>query len=106
VNALRLELDRLLHGSHRDPHTLLGKHLNDGEVTFRTLKPNALSVEVHIGDSVFPMNLEAPGIWSLRISSGECDLSTYFLMSGTKTEVSAVSTHLHSGLLWETPICT
>lgn len=78
MNALRLELDRLLHGSHRDPHTLLGKHLNDGEVTFRTLKPNALSVEVHIGDSVFPMNLEAPGIWSLRISSGECDLSTYF----------------------------
>lgn len=78
MNALRLELDRLLHGSHSDPHALLGIHVNDGEVTFRTLKPNALSVEVHVGDSVFPMNLEAPGIWSLTIPTDERDLNTYF----------------------------
>lgn len=71
------ELDRLLNGSHFDPHALLGRHVIDGQCNFRTLKPIALSVALHIGDSTFPMISEAPGVWFLSIPASDLDLSAY-----------------------------
>ncbi len=73
------ELGRLLFGSHFDPHALLGRHVSGSEVTIRTLKPHALSVEVHIGESIFPMTPEIPGVWALTIPLSECDSTTYLL---------------------------
>jgi 1,4-alpha-glucan branching enzyme len=40
------ERQRLLHGSHHDPHTVLGPHTVPGGVLFRTLRPYARSVAV------------------------------------------------------------
>jgi 1,4-alpha-glucan branching enzyme len=74
----RQELDRLLNGSHFDPHSILGKHVYDGQSNFRTLKPGALSVDLHIGDSVFPMIPEASGVWFVSIPASEGDATTYF----------------------------
>ncbi len=79
MNAPHHELDRLLGGSHFDPHVLLGRHVSGGQVTFRTLKPHALSVDVHIGGSIFPMTPEAPGVWTLSIAVGELDSTAYLL---------------------------
>jgi 1,4-alpha-glucan branching enzyme len=35
----RAELDRLLHGHHHDPHTVLGPHAGPEGVTLRVLRP-------------------------------------------------------------------
>ncbi|MET7855578.1 hypothetical protein ABZT48_47465, partial [Streptomyces avermitilis] len=38
--------DRLLSGTHHDPHSVLGAHPVPGGVAFRVLRPYALSVTV------------------------------------------------------------
>ena len=78
MNVPRHELDRLLTGSQFDPHALLGRHVSDGQVAFRTLKPHAHSVDVHVEELIFPMTSEAPGVWFLTIPHDECDSTTYF----------------------------
>lgn len=77
MNIPHQEFDRLLNGSHFDPHALLGRHISDGQSNFRTIKPSALSVDLHIGDSVFPMISETPGVWFISIPAGEHDMSAY-----------------------------
>ncbi len=74
----RQELERLINGSHFNPHALLGKHVNKGQFNFRTLKPNAQSVNLHIGDSVFPMIQEAPGVWFVLLPASAPDVTAYF----------------------------
>ncbi|MGB4732931.1 MAG: 1,4-alpha-glucan branching protein GlgB [Candidatus Nanopelagicales bacterium] len=78
MSAPHAELERILSGSHFDPHALLGRHRNGDKVTIRTLKPHALSVDVQIGELTFPMTPETPGIWVLFLSEKEIDTSTYF----------------------------
>ena len=46
----RRELERLIAGTHHDPHGVLGPHPHDGAVTVRTLKPLASSVIVEMTD--------------------------------------------------------
>ena len=58
------DIDRLASGAHHDPHSILGAHLRDGVVTFRTLKPNAREVTALIGDVRVPLVHERGGVWA------------------------------------------
>ena len=60
----RRELERLIAGTHHDPHGILGPHPYDGSVTVRTLKPLASSViaEMNDGSSV-ELHHEFEGVW-------------------------------------------
>ncbi len=40
------DLDRLVDGTHHDPHSILGPHEHEGAVTVRVLRPNATAVVV------------------------------------------------------------
>lgn len=57
------ELQRIAHGSHFDPHSILGAHLDGRTLTFRSLKPEARAVSVRVDDQLIPMTQEIPGIW-------------------------------------------
>ena len=57
------ELQRIAHGSHFDPHSILGAHLDGRTLTFRSLKPEARAVSVRLDDQLIPMTQEIPGIW-------------------------------------------
>ncbi len=57
------DIDRLTSGAHHDPHSILGAHLRDGVVTFRTLKPNAREVAALIGDRRVSLRHERGGVW-------------------------------------------
>ncbi len=59
----REELARLVAGTHRSPHDVLGPHTYDGTVTVRTLRPFARSVTVRSGTTTTPMQHEHAGIW-------------------------------------------
>jgi 1,4-alpha-glucan branching enzyme len=91
INASHHELVRLLTGSHFDPHAILGRHVSGSDVTFRTLKPNALSVDVHIGESIFPMQPEIPGVWALSIPVDQVHASAYLL--DTRYETGNFQSH-------------
>ena len=57
------ELDRLADGAHHNPHSILGAHLRDDVVTFRSFRPNARAVTV-LADLVrIPLEHERGGIW-------------------------------------------
>ena len=57
------ELDRLLGGAHPDPHAILGAHPYDGEVTVRTLRPEAEAVTVVTDAGRFPLAPERGGVF-------------------------------------------
>jgi len=60
----RTELDRLIAGTHHDPHGVLGPHPYEGAVTVRTLKPLASSVTVEMNDgSSVELDHEFEGVW-------------------------------------------
>ncbi|HET9655124.1 MAG TPA: 1,4-alpha-glucan branching protein GlgB [Kineosporiaceae bacterium] len=62
--ADRDTLARVASGAHHDPHSVLGLHPHDGQVTVRTLRPFARSVEVLLPDgSAHPTTHEWDGIW-------------------------------------------
>ena len=48
------ELTAIAAGVHQDPHRVLGAHLDDGVVTFRTLRPLADAVVVVTPDGEIP----------------------------------------------------
>ena len=61
----RSELDRLAHGTHHDPHAVLGAHPGSDGVTVRTLRPWARSVEVVLADDRrFPLEHEHEGVFT------------------------------------------
>ncbi|HEY0869831.1 MAG TPA: 1,4-alpha-glucan branching protein GlgB, partial [Acidothermaceae bacterium] len=64
VTAPPADLDRLVSGAHHNPHELLGAHLREGVVTFRSLRPNAREVTVLIGAARVPLMHERGGVWS------------------------------------------
>ena len=57
------ELDRVVNGWHYDPHSVLGPHTGDGDVTVRVLRPGADAVAVVIDGTRTPMAHEHRGIW-------------------------------------------
>jgi len=60
----RGELERLIGGTHHNPHGILGPHPHDGGVTVRTLKPLADSVVVETPDGArTQLRHEFDGVW-------------------------------------------
>ncbi|MFI1923536.1 1,4-alpha-glucan branching enzyme [Streptomyces sp. NPDC020377] len=56
--------ERLLHGSHHDPHSVLGAHPVPGGVVFRALRPYARSVTVLAGDLRAELHDDGDGFFS------------------------------------------
>jgi 1,4-alpha-glucan branching enzyme len=82
--ASREELERIVSGTHHDPHAVLGAHpTKDGHTVIRTLRPEATSVEALIGRGRTPLErvhdggvFEAlvdgpPGDYRLEVSYGD-----------------------------------
>mgnify|MGYP001028451220 FL=1 len=60
------EVELLMRGLHRDPHSLLGAHPHDGGITIRALRPLAERVTVLLeGGERHPMRHETHGIWTV-----------------------------------------
>ncbi|WP_460460662.1 1,4-alpha-glucan branching protein GlgB [Angustibacter peucedani] len=58
------ELAELVHGSHGNPHGVLGLHPHDGALTLRTLRPNAREVVAVLPDgSRHPLSHEYDGVF-------------------------------------------
>ncbi len=57
------DLNRLVDGTHHDPHSILGPHPGKDGVTVRALRPMAEAVEVVMGDTRVPLKHEYRGIW-------------------------------------------
>ncbi|GAB2858604.1 1,4-alpha-glucan branching enzyme [Streptomyces deserti] len=56
--------ERLLSGTHHDPHTVLGAHLVPGGVAFRAFRPYALSVTVVAGELRAELHDDGEGFFS------------------------------------------
>ncbi|MET8966481.1 1,4-alpha-glucan branching enzyme, partial [Streptomyces sp. NPDC004074] len=56
--------ERLLAGTHHDPHSVLGAHPVPGGVAFRVLRPDALSVTVVTADSWAELHDDDDGFFS------------------------------------------
>jgi 1,4-alpha-glucan branching enzyme len=62
VTVPRAELDRLVAGTHHDPHSILGRHpTGDGRTAIRTLRPDADAVELVAGRDRAPLGLVHDG---------------------------------------------
>ncbi|MFH9429153.1 1,4-alpha-glucan branching protein GlgB [Streptomyces sp. NPDC017615] len=59
-----VERDRLLGGTHHDPHSLLGAHPVPDGVLFRALRPNARGVSVLVDGVRSPLASEGDGLFS------------------------------------------
>lgn len=91
MNPLHQEFERLLNGSHFNPHSILGRHIEDNYVVIRTLKSHALGVDVKLSDVIYPMTPEIPGVWSLRLPITEVNSSHYLFV--TRYETGTFSSH-------------
>jgi len=80
------ELERLVGGAHHDPHSILGAHAIGGQLVIRTLRPQARSVTVVVGDErtdaqrvhpsgVFQAVLEGEQVRDYRFEVGYGDAS-------------------------------
>lgn len=56
--------ERLLHGTHHDPHSVLGAHPVPGGIVFRALRPYARSVTVLSGDLRAELHDDGDGFFS------------------------------------------
>ena len=75
----RVELDRLVHGQHHNPHEVLGPHPHDGGVTVRVLKPLAERVRAELPDgSTVDFTHEYEGIWVTTLPTAQ--VSDYRLL--------------------------
>jgi 1,4-alpha-glucan branching enzyme len=57
------DADQIVAGTHHDPHGVLGAHPHGDRVTIRTLRPDARSVDVAVGEERHAMTHEHDGIW-------------------------------------------
>ena len=64
MDASPEDLQRLHDGTHHDPHSLLGPHVDNDGVTIRTLRPFAKSVTVITEDDRVALEHEAHGVWA------------------------------------------
>jgi len=72
----RADLDRLVDGAHHDPHSILGAHPFEGNVTIRVLRPGARAVTVVLPNTDdaptrVPMDHEARGVWFAVVPASE-----------------------------------
>ncbi|GAA2684297.1 MULTISPECIES: 1,4-alpha-glucan branching protein GlgB [Actinosynnema] len=58
------DVDRLLAGSHHDPHSVLGVHGVGGGAVARALRPGASAVSVLVGDKRFELDRVADGLFA------------------------------------------
>ncbi|MEU8655018.1 1,4-alpha-glucan branching enzyme [Streptomyces sp. NPDC048737] len=56
--------ERLLHGTHHDPHAVLGAHPAPGGIAFRAFRPHALSVTVVTGGLRAELHDDGDGFFS------------------------------------------
>lgn len=62
------QINRLVHGHHHDPHSVLGGRVGDGLVTIRTFKPRAATVDLLLeGGRTVPFAHEHEGVWVATI---------------------------------------
>jgi 1,4-alpha-glucan branching enzyme len=57
------ELDQIVRGEHGSPHSILGAHPHDGDVTVRVFKPLASRVAINFGKQEVVLDHEYDGIW-------------------------------------------
>jgi 1,4-alpha-glucan branching enzyme len=57
------QLERLVNGTHHDPHRVLGPHLSSGAVTLRVLRPFARTVSALFDDQRVELRHEHEGVW-------------------------------------------
>ncbi|MHA6750015.1 1,4-alpha-glucan branching protein GlgB [Dermacoccus nishinomiyaensis] len=62
------ELDAVVAGEHRDPHRVLGAHVENGVITFRVVRPMARGVVIDMGETVLELTHEHDGIWAGAIA--------------------------------------
>jgi 1,4-alpha-glucan branching enzyme len=69
------ELDRLVHGGHPNPHSVLGMHpTGDGRTVVRTLRPGATAVDYVVGRERAPMGLiHDEGIFEVIVDGDPTD---------------------------------
>ncbi|MFF4905028.1 1,4-alpha-glucan branching enzyme [Streptomyces sp. NPDC001260] len=63
--------ERLLAGTHHDPHTVLGAHLVPGGVAFRVFRPYALAVTVVAGELRAELHDDGDGFFSGLVARAE-----------------------------------
>ncbi|GHG97996.1 1,4-alpha-glucan branching enzyme [Streptomyces lanatus] len=73
--------DRLLTGTHHDPHAVLGAHPVPGGVAFRAFKPYALSVTVVAGNLRAELHDDAEGFFSGLLPLREVPEGYQFLVA-------------------------
>ncbi|HEY3438636.1 MAG TPA: 1,4-alpha-glucan branching protein GlgB [Actinotalea sp.] len=61
------ELDEIVHGTHQDPHRVLGAHQDGGTVTFRVLRPLADAVVIVTPGGEHAARHEHGGVWTCAI---------------------------------------
>ena len=65
VKVDRADLDRIVDGTHHDPHAVLGPHPGKDGVTARVLRPMAEAVVVVLDDGTrVPLRHEHRGVWA------------------------------------------
>ncbi|MEI6405001.1 MAG: 1,4-alpha-glucan branching protein GlgB [Actinomycetes bacterium] len=62
------ELDRIVDGSHHNPHDILGAHSDETSTTIRILRPLAKHVDVVVNDELHPAVHEHRGIWQVTLN--------------------------------------
>lgn len=80
-------LERIANGQHHDPHSVLGPHLFEGNVTVRTLRPLASSVKVITSQGKYAAKHEAHGVWVCVIPGSEVPDYRLEVSYDTKTMV-------------------
>src|ERR1700727_1350308 len=66
------EIDRVIAGTHHDPHSILGAHPGPGGVVVRVLRPLAKSVTVVLPDGQrFPAEHVHEGVFAATLPAGQ-----------------------------------
>ncbi|WP_082177053.1 1,4-alpha-glucan branching protein GlgB [Arsenicicoccus sp. oral taxon 190] len=65
------QINRLVHGHHHDPHSVLGGRVADGTVSIRTLKPRATAVDLVLDGRTVPFEHEHEGVWVASIEGDQ-----------------------------------
>ncbi|OSZ56138.1 1,4-alpha-glucan branching enzyme [Streptomyces pharetrae CZA14] len=74
--------DRLLNGSHHDPHALLGAHPVPGGIALRALRPFAESVTALVDGVRHPLVSEGGGLFSAVLPCAEIPVYTLLISYG------------------------